>query len=269
MYPELFHIGDFAVRAYGLALALSFLIGLSLIRREAILLKLDPETLGNLGFVLIIFGVLGGRLGYVIYHWSDYAGRPLDIINPFQSGQFGIAGLNLQGGLIGGFLAGLLYLRWKKMPLADSLDAVVPAVGFGIFLSRIGCYLNGCCFGTPTEGPFGVHFPPESAAHSVFGNAAVHPTQLYSSAYGLLLFVGLMLVNRKWYRTGRTVGLFFIAESAFRLLIEPLRYYEDAMWFEFAGVGITYNVIAGIIMFLIGLYFLFGTRAKPQRSETT
>ncbi len=256
MCPELFHIGDFAVRAYGLAMALSFLIGLSLIRREARVLDLDPALLVNLGFVRIIFGVLGGRLGYVLYHWSDFADRPLDIINPFQSGQFGIVGLNLQGGLIGGFVAGLVYLKWKKMNLAASLDAVVPAVGFGIFLARIGCYLNGCCFGTPTDGPFGVLFPSDSAAHAVFGDSPVHPTQLYSSAYGLILMIGLMWVNRRWYRVGRSVGLFFVAESAFRLLIEPLRYYEQAMWVDFAGMEITYNVIASALMLLIGLYFL-------------
>jgi phosphatidylglycerol:prolipoprotein diacylglycerol transferase len=266
MCPELFHIGDFAVRAYGLTLALSFLVGLSLIRREARHLGLDPEALVNLGFVLIIFGVLGGRLGYVLYHLSDFADRPLDVINPFQSGQLGIAGLNLQGGMIGGFLAGLIYLRLKSLPLAASLDAVVPAVGFGIFLSRIGCYLNGCCFGTSTEGPFGVHFPVSSPAHAIFGASAVHPTQLYSSAYGLLLFLGLMWVNRHWYRIGRSVGLFFVAEAAFRLLIEPLRYYEEAMWLQIAGVGITYNVLAGALMFLIGLYFLL--KGSPDRGKT-
>lgn len=264
MCPELFHIGDFAVRAYGLAMALSFLIGLSLIRREARVLNLDPELLVNLGFVLIIFGVLGGRLGYVLYHLSDFADNPLDIINPFQSGQFGIVGLNLQGGLIGGFVAGLLYLRWKKMPLAASLDAVVPAVGFGIFLARIGCYLNGCCFGIPTDGPFGVHFPDDSAAHAIFGTAAVHPTQLYSSAYGLLLMIGLMWVNRRWYRVGRSVGLFFVAESAFRLLIEPLRYYESAMWIDLAGIRITYNVLAGALMLAIGLYFLLRRHGETR-----
>lgn len=266
MCPELFHIGDFAVRAYGLAMALSFLIGLSLIRREARQLNQDPELLVNLGFVLIIAGVLGARLGYVIYHWSDFSDRLLDIINPFQSGQFGIVGLNLQGGLIGGLIAGLFYLKWKKMPLAASLDAVVPAVGFGIFLARIGCYMNGCCFGTPTDGPFGVHFPEDSAAHSVFGTDAVHPTQLYSSAYGLLLMFGLMWVNRHWYRVGRSVGLFFIAEAAFRLLIEPLRYYEEAMWIDVAGLEITYNVLAAGVMLLIGLYFLM--KSKDPSSKT-
>lgn len=267
MCPELFHIGDFAVRAYGLALALSFLIGLWLIDREARLLGLNPDAIVNLGFVLIIFGVIGGRLGFVLYHWSDYADNPLDIINPFQAGQIGISGLNLQGGLIGGFVAGLLYLRWKKLPWVAALDAVAPSVGFGIFVSRIGCYLNGCCFGTPTDGPFGVHFPDHSAPHAVFGDSAVHPTQLYSSAYGLLLFLFLLWINRRRYRVGRATGLFFVAESAARLAIEPLRYYEDAMWVTLAGFDITYNVVAAVIMFVIGVFFL--VRRWPESAGKT
>lgn len=256
MCPELFHIGSFAVRAYGLALAVSFLIGLTLIGREARVLKLDPDKIVNLGFILIIFGVIGGRLAYVLYHLGDFADNPLDVINPFHVGHFGIAGLNLQGGLLGGFIAGILYLRWKKMPIIASFDSVAPAVGFGIFLSRIGCFLNGCCFGIPTDGPFGVQFPVDSAPHAIFGTALIHPTQLYSSAYGLLLFFGLTWVNRHWYRVGRPVGLFFTAEALFRALIEPLRYYEEQMHVTIAGVDVTFNMVVALVMFVIGVYFL-------------
>jgi len=117
MCPEFFHIGPIAIRAYGVALALSFFIGLGLLYREARYLRIDPDRAVNLGFVLILFGVLGARLAYVFYHWSDFADNPLDIINPFGSVYFGIAGLNLQGGLILGAIAGYIYLRWKKMPL--------------------------------------------------------------------------------------------------------------------------------------------------------
>jgi phosphatidylglycerol:prolipoprotein diacylglycerol transferase len=256
MCPELFHIGSFAIRAYGLALAISFLVGLTLIGREARVLRLDPDKIVNLGFILIIFGVIGGRLAYVLYHLSEFADSPWDVINPFHSDHFGIAGLNLQGGLLGGFIAGLLYLRWKKMPIISSFDAVAPAVGFGIFLSRIGCFLNGCCFGVPTDGPFGVHFPDNSAAHAVFGNAALQPTQLYSSAYGLLLFLGLSWVNRHRYRVGRPVGLFFTAEALFRALIEPLRYYEEQMHVTIGGFDLTFNIVVALAMFVIGIFFL-------------
>ena len=96
MCPELFHIGDFAVRAYGLAMALSFLIGLSLIRREARVLNLDPELLVNLGFVLIIFGAgklpqIGDALGRSIKNFKKAAdtGSELDVTPKKELGDSG------------------------------------------------------------------------------------------------------------------------------------------------------------------------------------
>jgi phosphatidylglycerol:prolipoprotein diacylglycerol transferase len=253
MLPELFHIGPFALRSYGLLLALSFLIGLWLIHREARIVGIDPDRAVSLGFVLILFGVIGGRLAYVLYHLPDFADAPWDVINPFHpAGHFGIAGLNLQGGLILGVLAGVVYLRRHRMPVLPSLDAASPAAAFGIFLSRIGCFLNGCCFGTPTEAFCGMHYPPDAPASIVFGGQAVHPTQLYSAAYGLLLFFVLRRVNRRHYHAGRAVGVFFLVEALFRFLIEPFRYYETEMWLSLGGWQVNYNQLAAVGLFILG-----------------
>jgi phosphatidylglycerol:prolipoprotein diacylglycerol transferase len=265
MCPEFFHIGPIAIRAYGVALALSFFIGLALLSREARHLRINPDRAVNLGFVLILFGVLGARLAYAFYHWSDFADNPLDIINPFGSVYFGISGLNLQGGLILGAIAGYIYLRWKKMPLLTTLDAAAPAVAFGIFLSRIGCFLNGCCFGTPTDSFLGVQFPEDSYPWYVFGEAHLHPAQLYSSAYGLLLFFLLRRVNRKWQRAGLATGLFFMIEAAFRFAIEGVRYYENAMYVDLFGAHVTFNHLAAISLFLVGVVVLAFSR--PRETE--
>jgi phosphatidylglycerol:prolipoprotein diacylglycerol transferase len=269
MCPEFFSLGPISIRAYGVTLALSFLLGLTLVRREARQIGLDPERIVNLAFVLILFGVIGGRVGYVIYHLSDFINQPLAIINPFgASGQFGISGLNLQGGLLGGLLAGIVYIRRARLPLAAALDAVVPATAFGIFLTRIGCFFNGCCFGNPTSGWLGVTFPFDSPAQSVFGSVAVHPTQLYSSLYALGLVVALMYLNRHSYRPGRTFGVFLAVEALFRFVIEPFRYYEGAMYFESGGFRITYNQIVALSMFVIGVVFVVRSRfAAPVQAQ--
>ncbi|HEX9750335.1 MAG TPA: prolipoprotein diacylglyceryl transferase [candidate division Zixibacteria bacterium] len=270
MCPEFFHVGPMAIRAYGVTLALSFLIGLWIVRRQARVIGLDPERIANLAFVLILFGVIGGRLGYVLYHLDYFTDHPLSIINPFgNDGNFGIAGLNLQGGLVLGLIAGALYLRRRRISIAAGLDAVVPAVGFGIFLTRIGCFLNGCCFGVPTDSFLGVRFPADSPVHAVFGAEAVHPTQLYSSAYGLALFVLLSFVNRKWYRAGRTIGLFFVLESIMRIAIEPLRYYEGEMLLESGASRVTYNQIVGLGLLVVGLMFLFHRRTAQRAPSDT
>lgn len=268
MCPELFHIGPFAVRAYGVTLALSFFVGLALIRREASLLRLPPDRTANLGFILIVFGVLGARLGYVLYHWSEFAYRPLDIINPFGSGAyFGIAGLNLQGGFVLALIAGWIYLRRKKMPLAATLDAVVPAVAFGVFITRIGCFLNGCCFGNLTDSFLGVQFPESSPAWYIFGAAHIHPAQLYSSAYGLLLFFILRWINRRPHSPGLSTGVFFMIEAGFRFAIESVRYYEPAMWLDVAGVQATFNHLIAVALFGLGAVMVFRARRAARSTQ--
>lgn len=268
MCPEFFHIGPFAIRAYGVTLALSFFIGLILINREAKLLRLDADRTVNLGFILIIFGVLGARLGFVLYHWGEFEHNLLDIINPFGHGSyFGIAGLNLQGGFLLALIAGWIYLKRKRMPLFATLDAVVPAVAFGIFLTRIGCYLNGCCFGTPTDSFLGVEFPKDSPAWYVFGSTHVHPAQLYSSAYGLLLLFLLLWLNRRKYSPGVTTGIFFVVEAGFRFAIESVRYYEPAMWIDIAGIHATYNHLIAIGLFILGVIVILNARHRTRSAS--
>lgn len=274
MCPEFFHIGPFAIRAYGVTLALSFFIGLILTNREAKVLRLDPDRTVNLGFILIIFGVIGARLGFALYHWSEFSGHLLDIINPFgHSGYFGIAGLNLQGGFLLALIAGWIYLKRKRMPFFSTLDAVVPAVAFGIFLARIGCFLNGCCFGTPTDSFLGVVFPHDSAAWYVFGNTPVHPAQLYSSAYGLFLFFLVRWFNRRHYSPGVTTGVFFVVEAGFRFAIESVRYYEPEMWIDIAGAHATFNHLIAVALFILGVLVILNarrrTRSAPPPKEPT
>lgn len=269
MCPEFFHIGPFALRAYGLTLAVSFFIGLWIIRREALLLGVHPERAVNFGYILIVFGVLGARLGYVAYHWGEFSGNILSIINPFASGErFGIAGLNLQGGMLLAFVAGGVYLYRKGMSLSTTLDAVVPAMAFGIFLTRIGCFLNGCCFGIQTDLPWGVHFPSGSPAYAVFDAATIHPTQLYSSAYGLGLFFLLIWINQRRHNIGVTTAVFFMVEAAFRFGIEFVRYYESAMWVDIGTLHVTYNQLVAAGLFVVGILFWMNSRkrsiAAPQ-----
>ena len=273
MCPEFFHIGPFALRAYGLTLALSFFVGLALIARESRLLRVDVERTSNFAFILIAFGLLGARLGYVVYHLGEFSGHPLNIINPFASGErFGIAGLNLQGGMILAFVAGWVYVRRWKMSLPATLDAVVPAVAFGIFLTRIGCFLNGCCFGVPSSVPWAVSFPEGSPAYAFLGSIAVHPAQLYSSAYGLALFFVLRRVNRRPHNTGVTTAIFFMIEAVFRFVIEFVRYYETEMWFEVGPLKMTYNQLVAVGLFIIGVVFWWNSRravpagAAPRES---
>lgn len=254
MHPEIIKLGPFALRSFGLFLALSFFAGLGLIKWRAKKYGTDFNRLVNLAFVVIISGILGARLFYVFSHWSEFAGHPLDIINPFQSGQVvGIAGLTLYGGVILAIVCGSIYLKAARLPFWPTFDIFAPAIAFGIFLTRIGCFLNGCCFGMPTALPWGVHFPADSIPAYYFPGATLHPAQLYASAYGLLLFLVLVpLDNRKKFY-GSTFAWFLIGESIFRFLLEFVRYADPGTFFTLDGSRWTYNQLVAVGLFAGGV----------------
>ncbi len=264
MHPEIFHIGPFALRSFGLMLALSFFVGILYIRARAIQEKIDVNFVLNLAFIVIFSGIVGARLFYVAFHWSDFSGNLLSSFNPFgASGQFGIAGLNLYGGVVLAIVSTILYVRAKNQPLFQVMDIFAPALALGICISRIGCFLNGCCFGLPCDLPFGISFPAESIPFAQFGDAHLHPTQLYSSLYGLLLFLLLHRFDKGKSFFGATFSMLLMIEAVFRFAIEYVRYYEPEMETQIGGITFTYNHLIAIALFAFGLIlFLILRRNK-------
>jgi len=150
MFSEIFRIGPIALRSYGLMLALSFFAGLFYTRWRARREGLNENFVLNLGFLSILAGIIGARLFFVFFHWSDFSDQLLDAFNPFASSmQIGIAGLNLYGGVVTAIVVALTYCLAKGQRLWQIFDIFAPAIALGIFLTRIGCFLNGCCYGTP------------------------------------------------------------------------------------------------------------------------
>jgi phosphatidylglycerol:prolipoprotein diacylglycerol transferase len=174
------------------------------------------------------------------------------VFNPFASGQFGIAGLNLYGGVLLAIMGTLGYCKLKKMPILETFDYFAPTLALGIGITRIGCFLNGCCFGTPCDLPWGISFPAGSIPSYVYGSAHLHPAQLYSSLYGLALFLILHIILKKRHFAGQIVALLFMGESLFRFAIEYVRYYEEAMYLPIFGLNPTFNQFVSIALFLAG-----------------
>lgn len=253
MYPELFHIGPIPIRSYGLMLAVSFFLGVLYIKHIASRDKKPFEPFLTVAYVMIFGGIIGARLLYVLFHLDEFAGNWTASFNPFGSDQFGIAGLNMYGGVVLAIIGTILYCRFKKMSVLEVLDFFSPTLGLGLALARIGCFLNGCCFGTPTDLPWGISFPPESIPRSVYFDAHLHPSQLYSSLYGLGLFLLLHLVMKRKRFAGQLIALLFMIEAVFRFAIEYVRFYEEEMVFTLDGLQPTYNQLISLFLFLLGL----------------
>lgn len=272
VHSKLFQIGPLEIHSYGLMLAISFLIGIYLSIYRAKKHSIDPNKIIDLSVVIVISAILGARFLYVIFHLAEFKGHWLDTFNPFQSsGQIGIAGLTMLGGFVAAVGFGLLYLKIKKLPAMKIADLVVPAVGLGIFVTRIGCFLNGCCYGVPTNAPWAMIFPSDSPAGFSFPNQAIHPAQLYSSFYGLVIFGLILFMERYKKFDGFLLYLFFILYGIARFIVDIFRYYENSMvLFSVADVAISVNQLISILMVLlgIGLISINLIRIKRQKIES-
>jgi phosphatidylglycerol:prolipoprotein diacylglycerol transferase len=255
MHPVLFKLGPLAIHAYGLMLALSFVLGILLAARRARKVGIDPNRIMDLGVLVAISAIVGARLFYVVFHLDEFRGHWTDTFNPFQSsGQVGIGGLTLLGGVILALLTSYVYLHTKKLPFLRVADMVVPSLGLGIFLTRIGCFLNGCCFGQPTHLPWAVTFPYGCPAHYQFGSVPLHPTQLYSSLGGLIIFVALLALDRHRRFDGYLFYFFLLFYGIGRFLVDFVRYYEPSMVLVRLGsVALSTNQGISVLMLLGGI----------------
>jgi len=253
MLPELFHIGPIPIRSYGLMLVISFFVGVFYIKKVSDRYGKPFETYLNIAYLMIFGGVIGSRLFYVLLHLEEFSGHWTRTFNPFQSDVYGIAGLNLYGGVLMAIVLTFFYCRYKKLSILEVFDDFSPTLGIGLFFTRIGCFLNGCCFGTPSDIFCAVKFPEGSIPHAVFGSQPLHPSQIYSSLYGLGLFLFLHFMMKRKKFNGQLVAILFMLEAVFRFIIEYVRYYEDAMNFTLAGVTFTFNQVISVSLFLLGL----------------
>jgi phosphatidylglycerol---prolipoprotein diacylglyceryl transferase len=254
MHPILFKIGPLAIHSYGIMLALSFILGIFIAVRLGKKRGIDENEIVNIGFIIIISSIVGARLFYVLFHLNEFQGRWLYTFWPVQrDGSVGLGGLILLGGFLTALISSTVYIIYKKLNFWKLADSIAPGIAIGIFFTRIGCYLNGCCFGKACSPALGVIFPPHSAAHSVMGSVPLYPTQLYSSFYGLLIFGILLWIDRKIRFDGLNIGIFLILYGIARFAVDFFRYYENQM-FIVGGLG--FNQVVSLSMLLAGLVMI-------------
>jgi phosphatidylglycerol---prolipoprotein diacylglyceryl transferase len=268
MFPVIFKIGNFELHTYGVMFALAFAAAVYLTVRRGKKYGYEFSQMYDLSMVVIFSSLIGARLTYVIFHLDEFKGRYWDIINPFQStGQIGLSGMVLLGGVITAAAAVLIYIRIKKYRLGEIADIIAPSLVVGIAIGRLGCFMNGCCFGEPCNLPWAVKFPPGSYAFYVYGDVHVHPTQLYEVLYATVIFIILSIIEKKKPFHGFNFALFLVLYGIGRFFNETLRYYngsEAGMKLQIvSGLDITFSQITSLVMLLTGLIIIL-TRKRSQ-----
>jgi phosphatidylglycerol---prolipoprotein diacylglyceryl transferase len=244
-----FKIGTFAVHWYGIFVAMGFVAGLWTASRRAPKDGLSGETITDLGPWLIVGTILGARALYVISYWrEEFAAATFYEIFMVQHG-----GLVFYGGLIGATLAGVLFARVKKLSLWKLADTVAPSIALGSAFGRIGCFMNGCCYGRECRLPWAVTFPPEATAAA---GVPRHPTQIYDSLLNLAFYFFLAWLYRRKKFDGQVFAVYLIGYAVLRSLVEcfrgDYRVYYLGGWVtpaQLVSIGI---VVGGfLLMFLL------------------
>jgi phosphatidylglycerol---prolipoprotein diacylglyceryl transferase len=210
-----FHLGSFSIYWYGIFVALGFLAGLWTASRRALYDGIRGETIVDLGPWLILGAIIGARGLFVISYWrEDFAGKPLWQMLNIRGG-----GLVFYGGLIGASLACVLYVRLKNLPLWRIADILAPSIALGHAFGRIGCLMNGCCYGRVCNLPWAIQFP---YGHETYPNR-LHPTQIYESLLSLALYTFLAWRFRRKRFQGEIFAGYLLGYAVLRALVEMFR----------------------------------------------
>lgn len=270
MHPILFEIGSMPINSYGLMLAISFLLGVKLASRRALKLGIPADETVNLSIWIMAAAIVGSRAFYVVTHLDQYTGDPLAIVAFWN----GLYGLSMLGGVILAMIVGFTWIVKKKWPVWSFADAVIPSFALGIFITRVGCFYNGCCFGAETSCSLGTSFPSGSLPFSVFGNSPIHPAQLYSSVGGLVILLLLLLADRRKNYPGFIFSMFLGLYGATRFGMEEFRYFDHAPSLSFgysvfaSRPGMTDNQLISlgmiILSFALGIWLYY----RDQRSSS-
>jgi phosphatidylglycerol:prolipoprotein diacylglycerol transferase len=215
MFPNLLSIGPFSIHTYGLFVAIGLFAGLMITVRIGKTEGIAAQRIMDMGFIMILSTLLGSRSMYVLMNLSRYCENPLDVLRIWQGG------LVFSGGVILAVAAMLWYSRQHRLSLWKVGDLWSPAVAIGQGIGRIGCFMAGCCFGTPTDLRLGIVFThPDSLAPL---NVPLHPTQIYSAISGFTIFLILLGLYRNRKFEGQIFLWFLILHSTARLFIERFR----------------------------------------------
>ncbi|SFC02775.1 phosphatidylglycerol:prolipoprotein diacylglycerol transferase [Alkalibacterium subtropicum] len=228
---ELFNIGHYGINLLGVTTALGMLIGLLLVQKEGKRKRLDEDTIMNLSIYTVLLGILGARLGYIIFFDpSKYLENPVEIFNITQGG------LSIQGAIIVAGIFVFWYTKKKNLPLGKTADTIVPGVILGQAIGRVGCDV----FGIPMKGnwPWGVMVRGE----------LMHPAQLYEVALNLILF--LIIWKRRYTAKfeGELFYIYIIGFAVNRFIVEFFRTNPQAVGpFSIAHVLSLAIIAAGIL----------------------
>jgi phosphatidylglycerol---prolipoprotein diacylglyceryl transferase len=267
MRQVLLSIGGFSLHTYGVLIALGFLLGIILAAREARRVGLEPARVLDLCFWILVSGLCGARLLYIVTNLPDYAGLCREGVHEGARSalwkcsavlHIWEGGLVFYGGFLGAMALVLWYVRRHQMGFLRTADLLAPSLAIGHFWGRIGCYAAGCCWGRPCALGWGARFPRGSlvfddlTARGLMAAGAartppLHPTQLYEAGGELAIFFLLLALRRRKRFHGQVLLGYLMLYPVLRSLVEVFRG-DAARKFVIPGALSTSQFVSILVM---------------------
>ncbi len=255
MYPEIGHWGFLHVRTYGLTLAIAFLVGTWLGLKEARRYGMDEDKFLTVILFTLIGSIFGARLLYVMEHIADYRQQWSSVLALWQGG------LTLYGGIVAGTIVGLWMARRQGLRVWRVADALAPSLALGTAIGRVGCFLNGCCYGRPTRLPWGIVYPPDTFPSIEFGATPIHPSQIYFSLTSLVLFAVMWRLRKRVRFAGQLFWGFIVAYALVRIPLDFTRAYEPgSVLGQVGGFDVTESQLVSLALALFGFLMMLRLR---------
>jgi phosphatidylglycerol---prolipoprotein diacylglyceryl transferase len=252
MYRELFQVFGVTLYSYGLMLVVGFVVAIWFARKRASRFGLEPDKISDAAFVAIIAGVLGARIGFIIQYLPDF----LSDYHKLFAWRF--EGLTSFGGLVGGALAVLVWTRFAKVRTVNLCDAIAPSFLIGHAIGRIGCLLNGCCYGGKCDLPWGIRVLADKN-HFLPGH--YHPAQIYDMFLNFAALAIVLYMERSRWRPGFTTAWVLILHGLARFIYE---FWRAGTTSGYVGrLPITEAQLAAIGVTVVGVVVWFFARKSP------
>ncbi|MBU7263354.1 prolipoprotein diacylglyceryl transferase [Staphylococcus aureus] len=250
--PVAFNLGPLSVRWYGIIIAVGILLGYFVAQRALVKAGLHKDTLEDIIFYSALFGFIAARIYFVIFQWPYYAENPSEIIKIWHGG------IAIHGGLIGGFIAGVIVCKVKNLNPFQIGDIVAPSIILAQGIGRWGNFMNHEAHGGPVSRAFleQLHLPNFIIENMYINGQYYHPTFLYESIWDVAGFI--ILVNiRKHLKLGETFFLYLTWYSIGRFFIEGLR--TDSLMLT---SNIRVAQLVSILLILISISLIVYRRIK-------
>ena len=206
MHPVLFNLWKYPVYSWGLSLAVAFVVGTVYAAMIGKKRGVDPDNVIDLALFVCIASIVGARLLYILLNIKSYIDYPVSVFYMRDGG------LSYFGGLGAGIGVGVLYCRRQKISVGKMADVVAPAVPIGYAIVRVGCLLNGCCYGHVSEAPWALAAGP--------GSMLRHPVQLYAAISSVIIFFLLRAAEPKKKFEGQILWLYAGLYCVARFVVE-------------------------------------------------